>query len=271
MAKTMNSVLMRNDGGRSFPASGKPYGKVMLLHGLNQDPGSWQDMTVMLNTMGLHVFRLALTGHRKHGFSEMRRVTAARWLEDFHEGYQKLVHLAPDLPTYLVGFSLGCLLPLTAQLMVGRSLFSRQVLLAPAVRVHLYTRLVLIVSHFVRSLPSRSSARYVANREGTSAEAYKALFDIEKRFRRSPDLHLINIPTTVLMRRADELVDYRGIQRLITSKALDNWRLVPLKDHAPLPEKVTRFQHMIVDRESCGEEGWQLLGEEISTMFDQRN
>lgn len=267
MAEKMNSVLKRNDGGKSFPASGRAHGKVMLLHGLNQDPGSWQDMILMLNAMGLHVFRLALTGHRKQGFSEMHRVSAARWLEDFREGYQKMVQQAPDLPTYLVGFSLGCLLPLTAQLMDGCSLFSKQVLLAPAVRVHLYTRLVLIVSRFVRALPSRSSARYVANREGTSAEAYKALFDIEKRFRRSHDLQLINIPTTVLMRRADELVNYHGIQRLIQRKALDNWRLVPLLDHAPLPEKVTRFQHMIVDRESCGEEGWHLLGEEIATMF----
>jgi len=239
----------------------------MLVHGLNQSPSSWDDLTACLNGMGLHVYRLALQGHRGLGMDDMHAVTAAAWMGEFDDSCKVVAETFSELPCYFVGFSLGCLLAMTVQLKKGRRLFDRQVLLAPALAVRPYTRLVLQLCRFLPSLPSRSPGNYVANREGTTAEAYRALFDLEREFRTFEDLSLLNVPTTVLMRPDDELVSYRLTERLVRERKLEKWRLVRLEESGPLLKRLTSFKHLIVDRQSSGDVLWRQMTREIAKFL----
>ncbi|MFV0437722.1 MAG: alpha/beta hydrolase [Desulfopila sp.] len=243
----------------SYAPSPHCRGVVLISHGLNQRPSSWQQLTEHVNQLGLHVYRLALSGHRGRGFDDMLQVNASLWEEEFRAAYQEIARRFADKPHYLLGFSLGCLLALTVQLKDQRRYFSRQLLLAPAIAVQPYTRLVLLLCNFVDRLPSRSPKQYVANHQGTSAAAYRALFDLLHDFKRFSDLGLIDVPTLVAMRSDDELVSYRAIQRCIRRFGLDNWQTVRLNQPGSWLDRWRTFTHLIVDSHCAGEEVWNRL------------
>ncbi|SHO46573.1 alpha/beta hydrolase [Desulfopila aestuarii] len=246
-------------------------GVVLLVHGLNQRPSSWQEMILYLNRKGLHVYRLALKGHRGLDMHDMETVHAGVWEEELREAVNELKRSYPDTPRYLMGFSMGALLALTVQLKDKKQYFDRQVLFAPAVAVQHYTRLVLPICQMLPSLPSRSPRSYVANSEGTTAEAYRALFQLEHDFRRCESLQILNIPTLVLMRSDDELISYKRLLQLIRNEALDNWRMVHLTDDSSFISRWMTYRHLIVDRESAGEMIWSQILRELDTFFATTN
>ncbi len=247
------------EGGSWFPvATGQTRGTVLLVHGLNQSPLSWHDLVKELNSWGLQVYRLSLKGHRGLPFEDMHRVSAEIWLEEFIAGYRQAASRSDGLPLFLAAYSLGGLLAMTAQLREKRSFFTRQVLLAPALAIRFYTRLALPMTKFFPSLPSRSPSGYVANIEGTTAAAYRALFQLEQNLRAYRDLQIINVPTRVLMRPGDELLSYRATARLLNRNNLDNWQLIALPTCAgKLPG--TSFQHLLVDRKAVGSVVWKRM------------
>lgn len=246
-------------------------GVVLLVHGLNQRPSSWMEMIRFLNSKGIHVYRLTLKGHRGLDMHDMETVQARVWEEELREAVNELKCSYPDTPRYLMGFSLGALLALTVQLKDEKQYFDAQVLFAPAVAVQHYTRFVLPICRMLPSLPSRSPKSYVANREGTTAEAYRALFQLEHDFRKCESLQIVNIPTIVLMRSDDELISYKRLLKLIKKKALDNWRMVHLTDNSSFLSRWLTFRHLIVDRESAGEMIWNQILRELDTFFATTN
>jgi esterase/lipase len=246
-------------------------GVVLLVHGLNQRPSSWMEMIRFLNSKGIHVYRLALKGHRGLDMHDMETVQARVWEEELREAVNELKRSYPDTPRYLMGFSLGALLALTVQLKDEKQYFDAQVLFAPAVAVQHYTRFVLPICQMLPSLPSRSPKSYVANREGTTAEAYRALFQLEHDFSKCESLQIVNIRTIVLMRSDDELISYKRLLKLIKKKALDNWRMVHLTDDSSFLSRWMTFRHLIVDRESAGEMIWNQILRELDTFFATTN
>ena len=250
-----------------FPATQYARGTVVLMHGLNQNPFSWQDMISQLNALHFHVMCVRLTGHRGRGFDDMVKARASLWLADFQEAYEAAVGYSPGLPLYCVAYSLGGLLAANAQLAAGTPMFEKQIFFAPALTPRMYTRLVLFLVKIFPFLPSRSSRKYIANREGTSAAAYRALFLLERMLKRGKISEILNIPTTVMMRREDELVSYRGIKQFIDNNRLSNWSL------KPIPRKEKRlvvdgaFQHLIIDEKSVGSKQWEVVIETIQEFF----
>lgn len=233
-------------------------GVVLLIHGLNQKPSSWQEMIDLLNGLGLHVFRLTLKGHGGGGSSDMKRVTAGDWLENFNQGYCAITKRYPDLAKYLVAYSLGALVALESQMRHNKSLFAKQFLLAPAIIVKSYTSLVLWLCRVFPSWPSRTPRRYVANPSGTAAAAYRALFELLRLFSDHPTYHVLNQPTLIMMRRRDELVDYQGVSRFIADNNLTRWRLLTLGQAAAAAVDCS-FKHLLVDERTAGPQRWDEL------------
>ncbi len=255
--------------GRWFAAKGKNCrGTVLLAHGLNQRPESWQELIDKLTEWGLDVFRLGLTGHRGLPFADMHQASAEIWLEEFEAAQAMAAERHPDLPLNLIGYSLGGLLAVTTQIRQNRALFDRQVLLAPALVVRTYTLLVLPMTWLFSSLPSRSPRAYLANRQGTTASAYRALFRLKAELDKANGSPLLNIPTRVIMRDKDELVSYRGIARFIASHDLDHWRLLTIPPRSgDLLD--TSFHHLIVDSRTLGHFAWkQMMATIRDFLFD---
>lgn len=243
-------------------------GVVLLVHGLNQKPSSWLELIRHLNRNGLHVYRLALQGHRGLSFDDMRKVNAGIWENELLGGYREIAGRFPMYPVYLIAYSLGGLVAMNVQIKTGQRLFARQVLLAPALAIRPYTRFAQILCRIFPYLPSRSPQGYVANREGTTAEAYRALFQLEKEFRTFKDISILNIPTLVMMRQDDELISYKGTQRFLERNKLGEWRMIPLLDGSALRRCSCSYKHLIVDSHSAGERIWRRITEEMHLFLN---
>jgi alpha-beta hydrolase superfamily lysophospholipase len=244
-------------------------GVVLLVHGLNQKPSSWMELIQYLNRNGLHVYRLALQGHRGLAFDDMRKVNAEIWEQEMLEGYREITLRFPMLRVNLIAYSLGGLVSMLVQLKAGKQLFVRQVLLAPALAIRPYTRFAQLLCRIFPHLPSRSPQGYVANREGTTAEAYRALFQLEKDFRKFADISLLNIPTLVMMRQDDELISYKGTRRFLESKKLDKWQMIPLTADSALRICTFSYKHLIVDSRSAGKEVWGRITAEMHMFLNR--
>lgn len=242
-------------------------GVVLLVHGLNQKPSSWADLTAHLNSLKLHVYRLALKGHRGLAFGDMREVNARIWEEELTKACQEIRQKNPGLPVYLVAFSLGSLVAMAVQLKTGQRHFDRQVLLAPALAIRPYTRLALPLCALFRYLPSRSPRDYVANREGTTSEAYRALFQLEKEVNAFRDLSALNIPTQVMMRPDDELISYKATVKFVRNNRLDAWQVTPLVEKSCSNHCSLTFRHLIVDQRSAGSDVWRKMTDEMGKFL----
>lgn len=243
-------------------------GGVLLVHGLNMNPASWNEMIAFLNQLGLSVYRLELKGHRGLEFSDMADVTAEGWLAQCNSAIEFMMEKLPGLPLFLIGYSLGGLLGVVVQVQRNKPCFERQVLLAPALALKLYTRLAVPLTRVVPSLGAHAPRSYVANPEGATGAAYRALFDLERKMRTSKEreLVLVNSPTLIFMRPNDELISYWGMKKIIARNKLDRWRLTPLPrkkcSYRELP-----FHHLLVDEKSVGEQSWQKMTRQVENFF----
>lgn len=256
---------LKVDAGHWFGIEeGRCRGGVLLAHGLNMDPQSWREMIAFLNRLDFSVYRLELKGHRGLTFEDMLDVSAKQWLDQFCSAIDFMIAHLPGVPLHLVGYSLGGLLGIAAQLQRRESCFERQVLLAPALALKLYTWLAIPLTRVVPFLISRSPNGYVANTRGASSAAYRALFDLKHdiRYAVNEEISLVNLPTLVLMRPSDELISYRGIKKLIQCRKLDKWQLADLPKKKRTYGKIS-FQHLIVDEKSVGELAWRQMTTQV--------
>ncbi len=239
---------------------------VVLVHGLNQRPSSWNDLTDFLTGMGMHVYRIGLTGHRGLPFTDMFKASPGVWEEELFSGYTEVKKQFSDLPVYLIAYSLGALLATAVQLKRGIGMFERQVLMAPALAIRSYTRLALPLTSIFPYLPSRSPESYVANRQGTTSEAYRALFQLEKEVSSFSDYSALNVPTRILMRADDELISFKATLRLVKEHHLDQWKMVELSEGETCKCDFS-YKHLIVDKTSAGKVMWAKMMHEISGLL----
>lgn len=96
---------------RQWPAVGKPWARVLIIHGIGEHSGRYERTARLMSEAGLDVQAFDLRGH---GLSGGRRVYVRRW-DDFLDDVE--VRLAamrePGVPMVLFGHSMGALIALT--------------------------------------------------------------------------------------------------------------------------------------------------------------
>lgn len=114
---------------------------VVIAHGICEHGGRYQAAAEKLNQSGIAV---VVTDYRGHGGSDGRRVffnAIEELVEDFDLSFQHATKYYPDIPIFLVGFSLGSLVTInyvltrapqiTGLVIMGNALGGNQLLPAP--------------------------------------------------------------------------------------------------------------------------------------------
>lgn len=84
-----------------------PKAIVLIVHGLCEHQGRYDDMVRALNDTGIGVYRF---DHRGHGRSEGERTYFASWdepIDDTNAVLDLAIEQNPDLPIFLIGHSMG--------------------------------------------------------------------------------------------------------------------------------------------------------------------
>jgi esterase/lipase len=259
---------------RSKPsgASGHPSAVALMIGGLNTRPDRMRELAGLLNSGGIAVLNVGLTGHRGD-LDGFKRVNLDQWIQDALLGYRAARTEAESagVPLYFVGFSLGAAIGL--DLMTAESTpfvrFDKMILLAPAASVHARYRLVLALGIFGPGImvPSLANEAYRANRAGTSIAAYRALFELIDEIQ-GRDLSRANIPTLLLIDPRDELVSVAGLKKLIQTGKLDRWQL---REISKSPATIhPNYHHLIIDEASLGSRTWGEVSTAILELLDGR-
>jgi esterase/lipase len=257
-----------------------PRGVALVVHGLNLKPREMGPLVRRLTAAQIDVIQPSLCGHgvnfrplpdcsaRRARLRTFTTVTHESWLHEIYASYliarQHSERL--DVPLFFVGFSLGGLLLCNLLIAHPDAAAHRMVLLSPALRVHPTSQLIrLTFATPSLYIPSLAPARYQANWVMTAA-GYRATFDgiayLERHGRRAQ----LNLPTLVLMNKWDELVSYRGIQRLIAEKGLDQWRLMTVNKGR---DARVLINHPLFDPQAVGEAKWQrMMDEALAHLLD---
>lgn len=259
-------------------SAGRPRAVVLLAHGLNQRASALRPLAEALQARGASVVLLAFRGHRRDDevdagtLEAWRRVTWNEWREDWLEGATTGGTLAARhaVPLYFVGFSLGALVHVH-ELVAAEPLprgFDRQVLLAPAIRIHPRSRLVrlfrVLGSRFL--VPSLAPMP-VRSHRGTSVAAYEALFRYESALAGVQQPERLRLPTLVLMDARDELVSADRLRTWIATHDLGaHWRLESVeKDRATAGYGL---RHYITDEIGLGPEPFHALVDRVAKALD---
>ncbi len=237
-------------------------GAVILIHGLNLKPAAMDPLGHKLVDSGLAVYRLALPGHRGEDRKRRLAIKAQDLMQSLEEATTLVRSRCPG-PLYAVAFSLGGLLTVVAQA-EGEVNFDKMVLIAPAISLKRYTRLVTWLFPFFDVIPSRGPAPYRASVEGTSKALYRALFVLYDR-RNSGSHQRLQRPTRIFMNPDDELVSWEGLAEFIVEHDLEvQWSIKALgNDEAELDD----FDHLAIDSKTLSPESWRMLFKEIQSFF----
>lgn len=227
-----------------------------------------------LRARGATVFIMRFTGHRVDREEDdetvdvWRTLTWHDWVADWTrvtEVARGLAHEA-GVPLTFLGFSLGALVHTyaLATTMAMRGAYARQLLLAPAIRVHSRARAVRVFRTFGRRflVPSMTPAN-IRSHNGTSVAAFEALFHLETAVATLPNADALDIPTLVLLDEGDELASAPRLRDWITQHRLvQSWRLEPIPRVAGA--RGTRYWHYVTDRAALGEDGFALLVDRVA-------
>jgi esterase/lipase len=239
-----------------------PQGFVLTIHGLNLKPAKMLSLARDLGDMGFSVLNVELSGHRAE--TDWAKVSRKQWLSEIKAAYENLQSQAGPAPLFLVGYSLGALLAMDLMQQDSSVQFQKAILLSPPLEIHTVTRLIEIL-RLIPSLkiPSLTPKEYRFN-DGTSMAAYKALFQSIKAVHKG-DFQRLNIPTTVMMDRKDELVSFTKLKTLIRDRHLSQWKMVPVSNQASTLPKT--YHHLMIDSASVGKAQWQLMLDTIQTSL----
>jgi len=207
---------------RHWPASGTPWARLLLIHGLAEHSGRYEHVGEHLASRGIEVHA---ADQRGFGASGGRRAWVDRWSQlhdDIEHRVAALRAEAPALPVVLYGHSLGGLIAL-GYVLDDRSLPDLLVLSAPAVaasvpawqralvaalsRLSPGTRLANRLPSDVLSKDAGVWAEYIADplNEHRSTARFGALALAEQR-RVAAAVDRLSIPTLVIHGGDDRLV-----------------------------------------------------------------
>ncbi len=272
-ADSANKMPSENPAIRWFyaPATAKPKGVALVIHGLNLRPDKMQSVISYLTVSGIDVCRLSLRGHGDNydhvtgmdsaaaRMQSFREVSYGLWMNEVYLGWlavQKRARLV-NAPRFLVAYSLGALLGLDLFALRPDVHFDRMVLLAPAIKLHGFFYLERALSPFPRLvIPSLLAPKdYLSNPTGTPIAAFNALFDGLAHFESHVDPK-INVPTLVFIDPKDEFIPLWSLKNLIRDHHLDQWKLYIVKKGK---EAFGRYHHHMIDAYSTGKDEWRKM------------
>ena len=238
------------------PTSKEPLRAVVLVvHGFNLKPDKLKTLIDVMSGRGAYVIRLTLTGHDGN-FGALERVTRDGWLRDMacatREAYETSKRL--KLPLDFVGISLGALLNADFENNATEPYYAKRVYLAPAIRLHWYTRWLkaLDTLPFNVNVPSFAPSDYRVY-DRLPMAAYNAVFESADAVSEIKETNL-KIPTLIYASSCDELVDSQAIADIIKQHPHSLWRLKQIQNDAA--ELSPHYCHNLVDPVSIGSAEW---------------
>lgn len=241
-----------------YPSS-KTIGAVLLVHGLNSKPSLMDPLAEELNRTGYGTVQVTLAGHEANSPREFD--SSRQWIADVESGYWSIKKSFPDQPIYALAYSTGAVALLATEAHCSSVQLSGRILLAPAIHLRSYTKLVRLVGplgYFDLSLPSLAPESIRSSR-WVPINMYNALFELSAQIKRSvpnPDT-----PTIVFQRRQDEFVQLFRYSEWLKKLRLNSWTVVELGERPArdIPH------HLILSADSLGEVEWQRMVGDIYT------
>lgn len=247
------------------PARGEMLGTVLVLHGLNQDPQTMDPLCRELAARGLTACRLTLAGHSPD--TPKHNATKQRWIAQLESAYAEIEARFPNQPRYLLAYSIGASVAVTAILKNEDLSFAKMFFIAPAIVLNwrstfLRPLLPLRVLNF--SLPSLAPKGYRVH-SSTSLDAYHAAVSLADSLRSVDPSRLRSIPTTIFISKDDEIVSARGFEKWRRRHNVEAWQ-IEFVEPKPTPER--SFAHMLFDEPTAGSMLWHRLLTALERHFD---
>jgi pimeloyl-ACP methyl ester carboxylesterase len=248
---------------------GELKGVALVIHGLNLRPDRMLAIISELTGSGIDVLGLSLRGHgdnysHSKGIDEdlarlesFKNVSYQVWMNEAYLAYLQLKERGAQkrVPLFLTAFSLGGLIGLELFASHPDIRFDKQILFAPALRLHATIYFERMLSPFPRLvIPSMAPKTYLANKKGTPIAAYNALFDGLNRFEKHAGPKL-NVPTLVFIDEQDEFIPLGKLKKLVEEKKWTQWQFYIVEKDKTAEDE--RFYHHIIDASSTGKTVWQ--------------
>jgi alpha-beta hydrolase superfamily lysophospholipase len=234
---------------REWLAVGRPWARVLIVHGIGEHSGRYERAGRLMSEAGLDVQAFDLRGH---GLSGGRRVYIREWSDYLDDVQGRLAALRrPGLPTVLFGHSMGALIALTYACS-DRPAPDLLILSAPplAANVPVWQRvlaplLARVAPNAVLANPIRGdqlandpavAAAYFSDplvQPRSTARLGAQLFAAMKRA--SGELDRLHVPTLVIHGGADTLVPTAGSERLAAVPCVER-KVLPKLRHETLNE-----------------------------------
>ena len=257
----------------------KVKGVALVVHGLNLKPERMQSIIAELNDAGIDVLNLSLRGHGNNylrnphlsdgqaRLQSFQTVTYRLWLEEIYTAYLKVRQRAykKRVPVFFVGFSLGGLMGCDLLLLQHDVSYDRMILFAPALSITVEGHLLKALMPFPNMVIDSLSPIYYRSNVGTPMAAYKALFEAVDHFNKNADDKL-NKPTLIFIDEKDEFVPFVKLNEFITQRKLDRWQVHVVRKNNHLGENVSC--HLIIDKDSVGQQMWKQMKEAIKKHFN---
>ncbi|MFW7378731.1 MAG: alpha/beta hydrolase [Oligoflexus sp.] len=239
----------------------------LLVHGLNLKPSRMTAIMKQLNSDGVIVINMALTGHRGN-YADLIQVTREDWLQDYADAWETIEQLREHngpLPLYFVGNSLGALTFVDYVTENPQTDFSRAVFLAPALALRWRSMLLKPLARISPRLPIPSASRLVDRMyHRLPVQCYQALYyafaHVQQKLQKTP----LTIPSLIYIHPKDELVSYHGLLKLVEEQHIVNSKLMDLSQ---LGAAGAGFYHMIVDQETMGTLPWQRFCRDLQSFL----
>lgn len=248
--------------------SSSPRGVFVVVHGLNLNPEVMEPLSHHLRSLGFHVYRVVLSGHRER-FESEEAFTEAAWQADLDEAYAAVRSHYPELPVYVLGYSLGGLLSADFVLRQSDAPVQKMILIAPALSL----RTVVEVAGVLTWLPGMTvEVPNLAPREyrrfsTTPLFWYQNTLSLYGDEKWDEDLSkLASVETLVFLNPRDELVSWKGTEAWIASHELQSiWEVQVVR---PRSKALKTFEHLMIDEQSLGEEVWGQMKGRIAEFLE---
>ncbi|MBF0299753.1 MAG: hypothetical protein HQK51_13595 [Oligoflexia bacterium] len=217
---------------------------------------------------------LSIDINKKSNEENLNEEIFKEWKKRVQDGYELSKDLMrknerenKKMKFIFVGYSLGAALgfDLIRSVKNEDRIFDKMILLAPAITLRWYTKLIKAFYIFGEefNISSRNHPEY-RYKDSTTIAEYKALFNIleENENKLSSKSRDINISTLVLMDSQDELISFENTKEFIKKNTLTKWSFQEIKKDATL-KKQKIPKHLIVDENAIGVDAWKKLKQQI--------